>query len=546
MFGAVGGHAKSRGRAAQRNFWPGRRLAGTLATLGALALCPSSAIAAELFVSTGGHDANPCTAAAPCRSFERAYQSAAPGQVVEVAAGEYGEESIPVDVGKAPATSRVVFVPAPGAAVGLADLSVYGTHAEVRDLRIDAFAMREGARDVVLRNVHINGTFAIRSGADLSILGGEVGPAPDGVSFISAAYESSVPARNILIDGVEFHDYVKVTDGAHVDCLSVDEVVGLTIRNSRFRNCEHFAILFGKDSSTQRGASNVLVENNFFDCCRSGYYSLGFQQFEGGTVRFNSTNKAFGFLGGPVTGLTLSSNVLPNVNDATCDLADWRYNVIGEGARCGPGDRIAPSGFVDAGALDFHLRKGAAAIDAGDPAAAPTTDIDGGPRQAGKPDAGADEYGSTAANQLPPGAPSLGAGPVPATRGPGVLVRPPELWRRERGSPRASLVLLRVSLRTFLRRGLPLRVTCSKRCSVLARGRVGRRTARRWQVSRALARSRTRPRPAGRAITLRLKPSRRNARRLRRARRLSITVYVQASDRQGRAARTKARLTLRR
>ena len=42
--------------------------------------------------------------------------------------------------------------------------------------------------------------------------------------------------------------------------------MGLTIRNSKIWNCEHFSLIFGKDNSSGRAARNVLIENSFLDC----------------------------------------------------------------------------------------------------------------------------------------------------------------------------------------------------------------------------------------------------------------------------------------
>ena len=69
----------------------------------------------------------------------------------------------------------------------------------------------------------------------------------------------------------------------------------------------------------------------------------------------------------------------------------WSHNVW-DGAACGASDLNAPSGFVDVGSLNLHLAPGSAAIDRGDPADYPATDIDGDRRPIGPaPDAGADE-----------------------------------------------------------------------------------------------------------------------------------------------------------
>src|SRR5215210_2853501 len=116
------------------------------------AAAPASAEAADRYIATTGSDANACTATAPCRSFDRAYRSAAPGQVVEVAAGAYGGQSIPADASKA-SPDDVVFRPAAGADVTLGGLTVRGNHVEVRDMRTGFGDVEGGAvTDVTVRN----------------------------------------------------------------------------------------------------------------------------------------------------------------------------------------------------------------------------------------------------------------------------------------------------------------------------------------------------------------------------------------------------------
>jgi hypothetical protein len=491
--------------------------------------------AADLYISPSGSDADPCSQAKPCRTTARGYLAAKPGQTVEMATGAYGDSDIPDDPSKT-SDAVVRFVPAPGAAVDAGWLSVYGDHVELSGIRVSGWAMREGADDITLRDVDADEEgWWIRSASNVRILGGDLGPLQDYSSEVSAAWESSTPARNILFDGVTFHDVIKVTPGAHTDCLTVGDVDGLVIRNSRFRNCEHFDVIFGNDVSTGRAARNVILENNFFDCCRSGYYSVGFGAFEGGVVRHNSANLGFGFLGGDVSNLEIHSNILPSVQEAVCDKARWHHNVIASGARCGTGDRIAPSGFVDSGRFDFHLRPGAAAIGAGDPASSVRDDIDGGVRSDGRPDAGADEYGSAGGGGDPQpaggGAAPTGSNPAQEARRP--LVRGPGSWERRAGGPRPTLTIERRTVKR-LRRGLRVKVGCPGGCRVRARLELRGRRAHRLRVSGATARAAgraTRKRPA----RLRLRLSRRAVRRLSGAGAVSGRLRVVASDGAGRA-----------
>ena len=97
---------------------------------------PPALPAATRFVAPAGSDAGTCTAPAPCRSLDRAYHVAVPGEVVEVAGGAYGAQTITPDPGKAGtgcATAArlaacVAFTPAAGATVTMPSLAVGATY----------------------------------------------------------------------------------------------------------------------------------------------------------------------------------------------------------------------------------------------------------------------------------------------------------------------------------------------------------------------------------------------------------------------------------
>ncbi len=67
-----------------------------------------SASSANLYLSPSGSDSNPCSRTAPCLSLNRAYRVAKPGDVVEVADGTYGNQTINFDSTKT-STTDVVF-----------------------------------------------------------------------------------------------------------------------------------------------------------------------------------------------------------------------------------------------------------------------------------------------------------------------------------------------------------------------------------------------------------------------------------------------------
>jgi hypothetical protein len=63
-----------------------------------------------LYVSPVGSDAGPCTRAAPCAGFDRAYRQAKPGDTVEVGCGTYSSQAIMRDRKKDGASEYVKFV----------------------------------------------------------------------------------------------------------------------------------------------------------------------------------------------------------------------------------------------------------------------------------------------------------------------------------------------------------------------------------------------------------------------------------------------------
>jgi hypothetical protein len=71
--------------------------------------------------SSGGSDANPCTQAQPCASFDRAYQVASPGQIVCVAPGNYGSQRISYVAGR---TTPNVVIQGCGGSVSVLSLAV--------------------------------------------------------------------------------------------------------------------------------------------------------------------------------------------------------------------------------------------------------------------------------------------------------------------------------------------------------------------------------------------------------------------------------------
>jgi hypothetical protein len=335
---------------------------------------------------------------------------------VQVAGGTYPDTVLPLDGSKG--SADVVFTAAPGAAPKFSHtLRIQARHVELSKLRFTTLWVDAGARDDILRNDTYRNFDVISSGAqaptNISFIGGSAGPAVDENNIIGSNGTSTTASpTNIRIQGVRIHDYTLAPgSGAHVDCLQVWAANGLTVTGNRFSDCEVFDIfvqlLPGGFAGTPR---NVTIQNNFLDCCRSGFYSImlpyhtgatGGSHFTNVTIRNNSTDKAItADPDATYTNVKIDGNIGPslvfysNARDVLRGkpagiAAD--YNVWYEGSKVGPHDRVAPSGFLDPSKLNFKLKPRAAAIGHGDPRDHPSTDIYGKPRP-NPPDAGATQH----------------------------------------------------------------------------------------------------------------------------------------------------------
>ena len=386
--------------------------------MGSTAACPVSpppSSDGSLYLSPTGSDSGSCTSALPCRSLDRAYRVAKPGQVVEVAGGTYPGQTVGVDSTKT-STDDVAFKPAADASVVFSGaVLIKGKHLEFRDMKLVP-KFETTASDVTFRNVSIPGAFDIMSNGtayptEISFIGGDIGPSPDkNVRIGSNGYSTSASPTKILFDGVRFHDFRRSPGSSvHVECLQVWAATGLTIRNSRFENCEVFDIFLQKlPNGAAPTPSNIVIENNVLDCCGSGYYSIRLSDTHGEswknvTLRNNSSNKAFNLAPNvPYSNVHVLSNVAPKL-DGTPAGATVDYNVWYAGRKVGANDQVAPHGFADISSLDLRLLAGAAAIDRGHPTNHPPTDFEGDGRPSGvAPDAGADELVGVTAPDSPP------------------------------------------------------------------------------------------------------------------------------------------------
>jgi hypothetical protein len=373
-------------------------------------------VPATRFVKPDGSDSGACAASSPCRSFDRAYEVATPGEVVEVAGGTYPTQRIEYDSSKTSATD-VYFRPAAGASVNVAgNIDAYGSHVTFMAMRaLDTEIPYDGPADV--SDVTFWGmdarNFTIDSGREISIIGGDYGPASScggsyggGNNGIRMNRSGAMPS-DILIWGVDIHD-VQSYDlvQCHIECLIVGAGQNITVRGSRFWNCSIFDIFLQPFNGP---ISDVTLENNWFATPTdpNGRVNSGRAvEFSGGgpwrnlLIRHNSVNTANNLNDGAANPRYENSVVIGNVAEravACYKGVTYRYNVWFGGGVCDPSDASGGSAppFVrasDGGDLDYHLT-GGPAVDLVPAAASDLlSDIDGQPRPDGPAlDAGADE-----------------------------------------------------------------------------------------------------------------------------------------------------------
>jgi hypothetical protein len=245
-----------------------------------IAMNLSGASARTLYISPSGSDANTCTAAAACRTFNRAYRAATPGDSVQIGAGMYPAQTIAFDPTKAAAKQDVVFSPTAGANVSVGYLTVNGTHLVLSALTVNGWKIGTTADHVTMLGDTSTREITTAGAHNVLVKGGEV-YSPSSVTTDSqiSAYGPAIPT-NVTYDGVWFHDFVDVGPGKlhHIECLQVGAGVNLTIKNSRFGpNCDTHDLFIRSWGDTVNGGPHPLdvkLTSNTFLRCLPGCYSL--------------------------------------------------------------------------------------------------------------------------------------------------------------------------------------------------------------------------------------------------------------------------------
>lgn len=383
-------------------------LAAVAATVGAeQAPSATTAVPAKkptVFVAPGGTDGHSCRSRSQaCASFQRAFSVSRAGEIVEVAGGTYGGQSLHGRQGTS--APNVLFRPAAGARVVLAGLDFRDAHrVTIRGMALTYKGSRPAARNQEGIFVGPGSRYVRLESMDagnvhtwfadhVTVLGGDYGPCDAVWAADNVCGNSKIDvSTNVTVDGAIFHDYrfdaTCFGDGAdcHWECMYINGGENITVRNSKFRDCtlyNIFATISGPDAA-RGGHKNLLIENNWFDTpwtedtsggarARPSAVSLAWcrnspRGYENVLIRFNSFQRNTGLdFDGNASCRWENVRVVANMlsYQGSCDpRTTYAYNVWTTAVRsgkCSSTDRISGDGLPYAvpesgRAFNFRLR----------------------------------------------------------------------------------------------------------------------------------------------------------------------------------------------
>jgi hypothetical protein len=253
--------------------------------------------------------------------------------------GNYPAQSIRVDATKANASANVIFQPAPGATVTLAnsDLAIAGAHVEFHHLRMDQtgcanaqpappcpqLVIQTGAHDVLVDDIRAS-RFFITGAYNITITNSDFGPAYDFHGIIHADTAGNRP-HDITLSNVSVHDHWN-TDAckAQAGCISAHhQGCGPTINDAynvledrmRFFNCQDLDQLVKPYRFPNQ---NITIQNSWFGP-NNGYFSLDLTSVsatpnQGLHIRNNTFTKGVSVTAGiPYPNSDFTGNILPGI-----------------------------------------------------------------------------------------------------------------------------------------------------------------------------------------------------------------------------------------
>jgi hypothetical protein len=401
------------------------RTAAVVVAVGVLAASCASGSSARpaadaLYVSPSGSTNSSCSQSSPCSSLDRAYRVARPGQVVLMLGGTYPAQSIRADPTKETASANVVFRPAPGAGVTLANstLTISGAHLEFHDISMDQTGCsndRVAAPCPQLliqwpaHHVAIDGfkasRFFITGAYNVTVKNADFGPSWDFHGIIHADTPGHRP-HDITLSNVAVHDHwnsdaCKAQPGCisshHQGCgPTINDAYNVVEDRMRFYNCQDLGQLIKPYKFPNE---NITIQNSWFGP-NNGFYSLDVTSDKqnpntGLHIRNNTFTRGIAVTRGiPYGASELTGNIVPGLACSFFTSGGWdvRYNVVKGSTPCGLGGRAVSDFGLAADGL--HLERGSPAIDAvrKPPPGSPRLDLDAQVRPHRAPaDAGADQ-----------------------------------------------------------------------------------------------------------------------------------------------------------
>ena len=229
------------------------------------AFTSAPAAASTWHVAPGGRG-GACSAAAPCASFDSAYDRAKPGDTVLVAGGTY--DSTQKLTGDKRSKTPVFVKSAPGARVIIQGrLDVQADFVRVTGpMQIeDGIDVDDSGTSNPIVGVRISGVTSpssyIENARELLIANSRLGGVPGQAIVMIGARPTS---HRIAFDNVTFYGNVPTASTQHLECIFATGVQGLSVRNSSFSRCGYFNILIGMCCGAERQPSRLVLEGNKF------------------------------------------------------------------------------------------------------------------------------------------------------------------------------------------------------------------------------------------------------------------------------------------
>lgn len=220
---------------------------------------------ADLLVAPGA--SGDCSVKAPCGSIGAAFARASSGQVIEMAAGRYGQQDVEARPESALFSEAVIVRPAPGATVEVSGMEVFAQHLKVTGLYASgSLFIRPGAHHSGFEDmVTDGGTILVTAADNVVVRGNRVVPETDS-DGIQIKGLHGVNPHNLLVEGNVVGPARRGPGRGHVDCIQLLGGEDVIIRGNVTFQCGTQSLIAGAGAGgTLPGP--MLVENNVFHLC---------------------------------------------------------------------------------------------------------------------------------------------------------------------------------------------------------------------------------------------------------------------------------------